>query len=273
MTSKTNASALKEQLKNRSETIGSWITLGHPAIAEIMASAGFDWLTVDMEHSAITLAQAQQLIQVIELAGCVPLVRVGVNDPNLIKRVMDAGSNGVIVPQVNSVKEAKQAVSAVKYPPEGSRGVGLARAQGYGTDFEEYKEWNSRESIVIIQVENIRAVNTIDELLAVKGVDGFIVGPYDLSASLGVPGQFGHPAFIKAMERIREAIDQNAHVSAGFHVVPPDPGLVAEKIREGYTFIAYSLDSLFLAETCRTGLKQIQGDRYRPKPIPKRGTR
>lgn len=271
MIQKGKKNTLKKKLAKRVITLGSWVTLGHPSVAEVMAAAGFEWLTVDMEHSAITLAEAQHLIQVIELAGCVPLVRVGFNDPNLIKRVMDAGAHGVIVPQVNSVKEAKLAVSAVRYPPEGTRGVGLARAQGYGTDFEEYKKWNDRESIVIVQVENIRAVDAIDEILSVDGVDGFIVGPYDLSASLGVPGQFTHPAFLKAMKRVQGAIGKNPGVSAGFHVVPPEPDLVREKISEGYTFLAYSLDSLFLAETCRSGLRQILKKDYSAKQFVKRG--
>ena len=130
--------SLKERLRKKEVTIGSWITLGHPSVAEIMAKAGFDWLTVDMEHSAITLHQAQQLIQVIELSGVVPLVRVGENDPNLIKRVMDAGAHGVIVPMVNSKEDAEKAVRSVKYPPRGFRGVGLARAQKYGADFEGF---------------------------------------------------------------------------------------------------------------------------------------
>jgi 2-dehydro-3-deoxyglucarate aldolase len=115
-------------------------------------------------------------------------------------------------------------------------------------------------------------VNVIDEILAVDNIDAFIVGPYDLSASLGVPGQFDHPAFLRAMKKIQHAIDKNANVSPGFHIVPPEPNLVKEKIRDGYTFLAYSLDSLLLAETCRSGLKQILGKGYHPKPLIKRGT-
>jgi 2-keto-3-deoxy-L-rhamnonate aldolase RhmA len=137
----TGQFSLKEKLKTQTLTIGSWITLSHPAIAEIMAKAGFDWLTVDMEHSAITLHQAQQLVQVIELSGCTPLIRVGENNPNLIKRAMDTGAHGVIVPSVDCREDALKAVRAVKYPPLGTRGVGLARAQGYGMEFEKYKEW------------------------------------------------------------------------------------------------------------------------------------
>src|SRR3989304_8512061 len=156
---------LKEKLQNGEVSIGSWITIGNPSIAEIMAKSGFDWLTVDMEHSAITLDLAQQLIQVIELCGVAPLVRVGENNATMIKRVMDAGSHGVIVPMVNSKDDAINAVNAVKYPPTGKRGVGLARAQGYGVAFDKYKEWVDRDSIVIVQIEHIKAVENLEEIL------------------------------------------------------------------------------------------------------------
>jgi 2-dehydro-3-deoxyglucarate aldolase len=169
--------SLKRKMKSGNVTVGSWITLGHPAIAEIMANAGFDWLTVDMEHSAITLHQAQQLIQVIELCGVAPLVRVGENSENLIKRVMDAGAHGVIIPMVNTREDAIKAVSSVKYPPAGKRGVGLARAQGYGLEFERYRQWVSADSVVIVQIEHINAVNNMESILAVDGGDGFLFGP------------------------------------------------------------------------------------------------
>ena len=250
--------SLKERLRKKEVTVGSWITLGHPSVAEIMAKAGFDWLTVDMEHSAITLHQAQQLIQVIELSGVVPLVRVGEHDPNLIKRVMDAGAHGVIVPMVNSKEEAEKAVRSVKYPPKGSRGVGLARAQKYGADFEGYRKWNQKESVVIVQVEHIRAVENLEAILSVEDVDGFLIGPYDLSGSLGVPGQFDHPNVVAALKRVRD-VSKKMNALSGFHVIPPDPAGVSKKIREGYRFIAYSLDILFLGDTCRKGVKEIRG--------------
>jgi 2-keto-3-deoxy-L-rhamnonate aldolase RhmA len=248
---------LKEKLRNKELTLGSWITLGHPAIAEIMAQAGFDWLTVDMEHSAITLHQAQQLIQTIGLSGVTPLVRVGHNDPNEIKRVMDAGSHGVIVPMVNSREEAERAVASVKYPPQGFRGVGLARAQKYGADFEGYRKWNETQSVVIVQVEHIKAVENLEAILAVEGVDGFLVGPYDLSGSLGVPGQFDHPDVVAALDRVKEVTARMNAVS-GFHVISSDQAETAKKIEEGYRFLAYSLDILFLGDTCRQGLKNLR---------------
>src|SRR3972149_4608109 len=248
---------LKEKLRKNELTIGSWITLSHPSIPEIMAKTGFGWLTIDMEHSAITLHQAQQLIQIIELSGVVPLVRVGENSPNLIKRVMDAGAYGVIVPMVNSKEDAEKAVNAVKYPPVGNRGVGLARAQGYGLEFEKYKKWVNKGRIVIVQIEHIKGVENLEEILSVDGVDAFIVGPYDLSGSLGMPGNFTHPSMRNALKRIMN-VSKKFKRSAGFHVIPPDTKEVHKKIREGYRFISFSLDTLFLGVKCKEEMKRIK---------------
>lgn len=249
--------SLKIRLMERRISVGSWITIGHPAIAEIMARSGFDWLTVDMEHSAITFHEAQQLIQVIDLCGVVPLVRVGQNEPYYIKRVMDAGAHGVIVPMVNSREDAIRAVNAVKYPPVGTRGVGLSRAQGYGMGFSEYREWVNEGSIVIVQIEHIDAVNNLEKILAVEGVDGFMVGPYDLSASMGRPGDFDHPDVTGALVRVLE-VSGSLNALSGIHVIPPDAREVNRKIDEGYRFIAFCLDTLFLGRTC---LDQMEGIR------------
>lgn len=242
-------SPLKERLNKNQLTVGSWITLGHPAIGEIMAKAGFDWLTIDMEHSAIDLDEAQELMQVIGLSGCTPLVRVGDNSPYLIKRVMDAGAGGVIVPMVNSHADAMKAVEAVKYPPTGKRGVGLGRAQGYGLTFEKYKKWLAEESVIIAQIEHIKAVQNLQEILSVKGIDGFIVGPYDLSGSLGIPGQFDNIKVKTALARILK-ISKKMNKTAGFHVVDPNPDDFKAKFDAGYRFIAFGLDTLFLGKNC-----------------------
>lgn len=237
-------------------TIGSWITLAHPAIAEIMARAGFDWLTVDMEHSVITIREAEELIRVIELCGTAALVRLSANDPVHIKRVMDAGAHGIIVPMVNSEEEAMRAVAAVRYPPRGFRGVGLARAQGYGTRFARYMEWVAKGPLVIAQIEHIEAVNNMKAILAVDGVDGFIVGPYDLSGSLGVPGEFEHPLMCSAMRRI-EAVGAASGKVAGIHVIEPKPEELSRRLAEGYRFVAYSMDIRMLDCACRDGLQCI----------------
>jgi 2-keto-3-deoxy-L-rhamnonate aldolase RhmA len=239
--------SLKKKLVNHELTIGSWISFGYTPTCEIMTKAGFDWLVIDMEHTAIDVWQAHQLIQVIDLAGCVPLVRVGSNDPLLIKRAMDAGAQGVVVPMVNTREDAMRAVSAVKYPPEGTRGVGLARAQTYGMGFEAYRQWNHDQSVVIVQIEHIEGVKNIDDILSVNGVDGFIIGPYDLSGSLGVPGEFSHPSMLAALEKVSLAIQKNTKV-AGYHIVHSDHDSLLEKMAQGYKFIAYGDDMVFFAE-------------------------
>ena len=248
---------LKEKLYKKDLTVGSWITLAHPAIAEIMSKAGFDWLAVDLEHSVITIREAEELIRVIELCGVVPLVRLSANDPVQIKRVMDAGAHGVIVPMVNSKKDAIAAVNAVRYPPSGNRGVGLARAQGYGLNLENYAQWVKDESMVIVQIEHINAVDNLQDILTVNGVDAFIVGPYDLSGSLGLPGNFDSQEVIAALERI-QVVSKRLDVAAGYHVVPPRHDLVKEKIAEGYSLIAFGVDFLFLGEMCRGELENLK---------------
>lgn len=251
---KTN---LKSKLRKNQLLIGSWITIGNESIAEIMAHQNFDWLVIDLEHSAINIAQMQNLIRVIELSQCPALVRVSENDPTLIKRVMDAGAQGVIVPMINNPEQAEAAVRAVRYPPEGGRGVGLSRAQGYGVSFLEYKKWQDNESVVIVQIEHIDAVKNLEAILKVPGVDAFLVGPYDLSASIGVPGQFTHPEMKANIKKII-SLAKKLKVSAGFHVIAPDYKEVAQRIKEGYKFISFSLDSLILARACENGLKALK---------------
>lgn len=247
---------LKEKLHRQEFTSGSWITLGHPSIAEIMSQSGFDWLTVDMEHSAITIEQAQELIRVIELNGVVPLVRVGENNPTYIKRVMDAGAHGVIVPMVNSSAGAEAAVSAVKYPPTGTRGVGLARAQKYGFGFTEYKKWVEDESVVIVQIEHIKAIENLEAILSTPGVDGSIIGPYDLSGSLGCPGEFDRPEVLEAL-RHYEATCRKMKKPMGFHVVQPDPATAVAYRDKGYCLLAVGVDFLYIGNKCREVISNI----------------
>ncbi len=247
---------LKKRLAAGEPVIGSWVTLANPGLVEIMARAGFDWLAVDLEHSVITIREAEELIRIMDLLGVAPLVRLSWNDPIQIKRVMDAGAHGVIVPMVNTPEQAKAVVSAVRYPGAGTRGVGLARAQGYGARFEEYKNWLAENAVIIAQVEHIQAVQNLEEILAVDGVDGFIVGPYDLSGSLGVPGDFEHPEMRAALARVREVAARTG-ARSGTHVIEPDPALLTRALDQGYTFVAYSLDIRMLDVACRTGLAAV----------------
>ena len=161
---------LKSKLAQSEITIGSWITLGHPSIAEIMATAGFDWLVLDMEHSVLELSEIQMLIQVLDMRKCPAIVRLTSNHPDQIKRVMDAGANGIMVPMIKSAADAEAAVQSVYYPPRGKRGVGLARAQGYGAEFQQYRDWLEKNAVIVAMIEHIDAVNAIDSILSVDGI-------------------------------------------------------------------------------------------------------
>lgn len=248
---------LKDKLNKKELTIGSWVTFGDPAVAEIMAKAGFDWLVVDMEHSGLSFSQAQEIIRVIDLCNITPLVRVMENNSDLIKRFMDIGAHGVIVPLVNSRSDAEKAVNAVKYPPIGTRGVGLSRAQNYSLDLESYQEWNQDKSIVIVLLEHIKAVENLESIMSVSGIDGFIIGLYDLSGSLGVPGEFDHPKVKEALEEIYHK-SQKFDYLMGQHIVPPNPQLVLDKIREGIRFIGFGTDFLFFREHVKSCLGKIR---------------
>ena len=246
--------SLKAKLKNHELTVGTWLSLAHPAIAEIMVKAGFDWVTIDLEHSVITIREAEEMIRIIELGGSVPLVRLSANDPVQIKRVMDAGAHGIIVPMVNSRKDVDEIVSAVHYPDKGVRGVGLARAQGYGTRFHEYRKWLLKEAVIIVQIEHVDAVKNIKEILSCDDVDGYIIGPYDLSSTMGLAGQFDHPDVVAALKNIREE-GSIAKKPGGLHIVEPNQEELKLRIGEGFRFLAYSVDERMLDVSCRAGLK------------------
>ena len=237
--------------------IGTWVTLNHPSIAEIMADAGFDWICIDMEHSVTDYAEAQLLIMAIQGKGVKAFVRVGENNARIIKRVLDAGADGIIVPSVSSKAEAIKAVNAVKYPPLGTRGVGLARAQSYGFDFENYRDNKSKEIKLIVQIEHINAVKELESIIEVEGIDGTFIGPYDLSGSMGKPGQYEDTDVKKILDEY-ETIARKYDKLIGYHVIQPDFKLVTDKIEAGYNFIAFSLDTVFLGNKVREQMGYIK---------------
>lgn len=250
---------VKKALNSKKDiSIGSWITIPNRTIAEIMKNAGFSWLCIDLEHTTITLEQAGDLIAVIDSPQCSPLVRLSSNDSVQIKRVMDAGAHGIIVPMVCTRDDVVNAYKSMHYPPVGKRGVGLSRAQNYGADdgFSKYKSWLKENAVLIAQIEHIDAVNNLDELLQMSELDGYIIGPYDLSASMGIPGEFDHPNFLKAMQRIEQAV-KKFDKPGGLHIVEPDKDKLQETIEKGLRFIAYSVDIRMLDNVCKEGLSSI----------------
>jgi len=248
---------LKNKLNNNELTIGSWITIPSTDVVEILASANFDWLCIDLEHSSIDLEMAKLLILTIQANNMKALVRVPKNEEVIIKRVLDSGADGIIVPMVKTKEDAIDAVNFVKYPPIGKRGVGLYRAQNYGLGLDEYKKKVDEEIVVIAQIEHIDAVHNIEEILQVTGIDGTIVGPNDLSGSMGYPGEYHRDDVKKAINDIKISCEK-FNKPFGFHVIESDPKSLNERISQGCTFLAYSLDFFFLGDSARAGMKKIK---------------
>jgi len=248
---------LKQRLKQKKISLGCWITISNQLIPEILSPAGFDWFCVDLEHTSMDLDNLMSVIISIENQNVTPLVRVGENNPNLIKRVMDIGAHGVIVPNILTAEAAKNAVESVKYPPHGKRGVGLYRAQGFGKKFSHYLNWLEKESIVIIQIESVKALPNIDEIFSVKGIDAFLIGPYDLSGSMNKPGDFDDPEFKESIKIILDAAKRH-NIPAGYHSVSSDAKMAIAKINEGYKFLAFSLDSILLQDAAINSMNNIK---------------
>jgi len=249
--------SLKNKLQNNELTLGSWITIGHTAIVDIMASAGFEWLVVDIEHTSIDLATAHQLIATIQANGMKALVRVSKNEEVIIKRILDMGADGIVVPMVKSKEDALEAIDYAKYPPVGKRGVGLFRAQKYGLGFDEYKKWVNDELVIIAQIEHIDAVENIEEIITTEGIDGVIIGPYDLSGSMGYPGEYDRDDVKKAIAKVLQVCKEQ-NFPSGFHVIESNPTKLQERMDEGCTFLAYSLDFFFLGDAAREGMQKLK---------------
>ena len=245
----------RTRLKNRETLIGTLVTLPTPEIAEILAQAGFDWLFVDLEHSPMEPYQAQAILQAA--AGRLDCVlRVPLNDEIWIKKALDTGAAGVMVPQVNRPEDAVRAVRYTKYPLLGARSVGLGRAQGYGAGLQEYLARANDETAVVIQVEHIEAVNNIEAILGVEGIDAILVGPYDLSASMGLIGNVEHADVQAAIEKVRQTC-AGRQMPLGIFAGTAERAEVY--IKAGYSLVAASGDTLMLAQSAREVVRRLKG--------------
>ena len=244
---------VRQALLERRLCIGTWIQIGHPAVAEVLAQAGFDWLCVDAEHTDIGLGEFAAVARGMHGRGPVPLVRVRENDTLAIRQMLDLGALGVIVPLVNSAAAAAAAVQAAKYPPQGVRGFAFHRGNNWGADFADYASTANAEIAVVVMIESKEAVESIDAILAVEGVDGVFIGPYDMSGSYGMPGRTADPVIQRACARVVEAC-RRAGKSAGIHVVLPTPESIGQALRQGFTFLAVGVDTIFLSQGAKQAL-------------------
>lgn len=245
---------LRRALLERQVTLGSWIQIGHPASAEVLARAGFDWVCVDLEHGAIDLAATTDIFRALAGFDCVPVARLPLNDPIWIHRTLDAGARGLIIPMVKTAAEAEAAVREAKYPPLGARGFGYSRANLYGADFDDYIASANEEIAMVMQIEHKDAIANLDGILRVAGVDGVFIGPLDLSGSMGITGQLEHPQMVAALDKYRAACLAHQK-SAGLHIIRPNDANVRRALDEGYTMLALGLDNVFMEQSARASLK------------------
>jgi len=240
---------IRKKLLNKQPTIGSWMQIPDPAVAEIMGSSNFDWVAVDMEHGSIGIHQLPNLFRSLELGDTLPLVRMQEGTERYCARILDSGAAGIIVPMVESAEQLIKIRDASCWPPSGKRGVGFSRANLYGNNFEEYKK-EAGNPLLIAMIENIKALDNLENILKVKGLDSIMIGPYDLSASLGITGDFSNTLFKKTINTIKGLSQENG-VPIGFHVVNPSKKEVHSKVKEGYQFIAHSIDSVLLLDSIK----------------------
>ena len=245
----------KQKIRNGECALGGWMLIPHPAIAELMAGEGFDWIALDMEHAAVDLSVVEQIERAVRPSGCDLLVRLDGVNPVLAKHVLDAGAKGVIVPSVMSPEDADTMAAAIRYPPLGNRGTSLSRALDYGRDFSDYLRRHNDDVFLAVMLEHYLAAERADEILARPGIDAAFIGPYDLSASLGIAGQLDHPDVLAAEQKILAACRRQG-IAPGYHVVPPERKRIDERIAAGYRFIGCSLDTQLIMHGCRALIKR-----------------
>ena len=235
---------IRKKLSNGECSVGSWMQIPHTSIAEIMGKASYDWVAVDLEHGAISVHQLPDLFRALELGGTLPLVRLAQGAVKDCKQALDAGAGGVIVPMVDSGDQLEKVRDVTRWPPAGVRGVAFSRANLFGKYFEEYIK-EAQQPLLIAMIEHINAIKNLDSIMQVKGLDAVLIGPYDLSASMEMTTQFENSEFLKVMQEIKNRAD-DANVPCGVHVVDPSKEELQQKLDEGYRFIAYSIDAVFL---------------------------
>ena len=244
---------VRKALLERKVTLGTWLQISHPAISEILSNSDFDWIATDAEHTDIDVEGFTNIARGMYGRGPEPLVRVRENNTLAIRQVLDAGARGVIIPLVSTAEEARQAVAAAKYPPQGVRGFCFSRMNNYGDNFDSYLQTANDDIAVVVMIESKEAIDNIDEILAVEGVDGVFIGPYDLSGSYGIPGQTSDPLVQQGCQKVIDACARCGK-SAGLHVVIPTEESITQAINDGFTFIALGVDTVFLNRAAEEAL-------------------
>jgi 2-keto-3-deoxy-L-rhamnonate aldolase RhmA len=242
--------AFRRALLRRDVTLGTWLQINSATAAEVLANTGYEWIAIDIEHTDIDILSLTQLLRGMYGRGVAPIARVSRNDVLEIRRALDVGSAGVLVPFVSNADDARRAVAAAKYPPLGVRGFSFSRANSWGVAFEEEARSANEATTVIVMIESREGVEQIEEIVAVPGVDAAFIGPYDLSGSYGIPGQTDDPQVRTACRRVIDACEA-AGKSVGLLLALPTADAVRRAVADGHTLICVGIDTVFLDQGAR----------------------
>ena len=249
-----NIKKFRKNLKLKRVLLGGWMQISNPDLTELVCDSNYSWVAFDMEHGSFSISDLPNLFRSVELYNELTFVRLPNKGVDLCAQVLDAGRSGIIIPNIKNKKELKKIIDNMYLPPLGSRGVGYSRANNYGKKFEEYKI-QKEKPIIVPMIENIESVKKLDEIISVKGVDAILIGPYDLSASMGITGKFNNIKFKNAINRIK-IITKKFKMPLGIHVVNPEYKNLKKFIKSGYQFIPYATDTSLVNMAIKEAFKR-----------------
>lgn len=236
---------IRRLLRNNAPCVGTFIQLSDPNSLEIISDNNYSWIALDLEHGNINISNLSSLVRVVENSKSLPIVRLGSSSEYECKKVLESGAAGVIVPMVKNVIQLTKIYNYCAWPPKGHRGVGYSRANLYGKYFNDYQKYLSQKPLFIAMVENKECLDNLSELMQLDFVDAFFIGPYDLSASLNVTGNFKNKLFLKSIDNIKR-LSKKYKKPIGIHLIEPNNKKLKKIIKEGFSFVAYSLDTVFI---------------------------
>ncbi|MBN1640650.1 MAG: 2,4-dihydroxyhept-2-ene-1,7-dioic acid aldolase [Anaerolineae bacterium] len=242
--------SFRRALLERKVVLGTWLQINNPTAAEVLANTGYDWIAIDIEHTDIDVTSLTALLRGMHGRGPAPIARVATNNVMDIRRALDVGAAGVLVPFVHTADQARHAVAAAKYPPTGVRGFSFSRANDWGVGFEADATHANDQTAVIVMIESRQGVENVEQIVAVPGVDALFIGPYDLSGSYGIPGQTQAPVVRDACQRVVDAC-RRANRSVGLLIVHPTQEALRQAVGDGYNLLCLGIDTVFLDEGAR----------------------
>ena len=247
---------IRNKLQHSIPSIGSWMQISNSNVAEIFGDLGYDWVAIDLEHSQFELEKIPDIFRSLELGNTLPIVRLPNIDEEKARSFLEIGCGGLIIPMIENKDQLQRIISACNFIPKGNRGVGFNRSNLYGKNLDQYIKFSSRP-LIVAQIETFTAFENIEEILSVKGLDAIFIGPYDLSSSMNITGQFDSQRFKKVINEIISKC-KKYKVASGIHIVNPDLKLLKKNINLGFSFLAYSIDTVILNLYAKNPLNSLE---------------